>query len=95
MAGNWIAGAVKHPGALHREMGVPAGKSIPKAKLAKAAKSGGKLGQRARLAETLEGMHKSTPPKHNPKTMSYKPTQKEPISTDRGEFAFRKNGGGR
>lgn len=51
---NWIKGAIKHPGALHREMGVPAGKKIPAAKLAKAAHAGGKLGQRARLAETLE-----------------------------------------
>ena len=95
MLGNWIAGAVKHKGALRKELGAKPGQPIPQAKLAKAAKAPGKEGQRARLAETLEGMHKSTPPKHNPKTMSYKPTQKEPISTDRGEFAFRKNGGGR
>jgi hypothetical protein len=53
MAKNWIAGAIKHPGALHRELGVPKGKKIPKAKLAKAAKAGGKEGQRARLAITL------------------------------------------
>lgn len=56
--GHWIKGAIKHPGALHKEMGVPAGKKIPAAKLAKAAGKGGKLGQRARLAETLGGMHK-------------------------------------
>jgi hypothetical protein len=55
---NWIAGAIKHPGALHREMGIPQGKKIPAKKLAAAAKKGGKLGQRARLAETLKGMHK-------------------------------------
>ena len=53
---NWIKGAIKHPGALHKELGVPEGKKIPAKKLAKAAKSGGKLGQRARLAETLKGM---------------------------------------
>ena len=53
--GKWISGAIKHPGALHRELGVPQGKKIPTAKLAKAAKAGGKLGQRARLAETLKG----------------------------------------
>ena len=51
---NWIAGAVKHPGALHKELGIPQGKKIPAAKLAKAAKAGGKLGQRARLAETFK-----------------------------------------
>src|SRR6266850_3944175 len=56
--GHWIKGAIKHPGALHKEMGVPAGKKIPAAKLAKAATKGGKLGQRARIAETLSGMHK-------------------------------------
>jgi hypothetical protein len=53
---NWIAKAIKKPGALHREMGVPMGKKIPSAKLNKAAKAGGKLGQRARLAKTLKGM---------------------------------------
>lgn len=31
-------------------------------------------------------------PKHDPKTMSYREGQKESIKTDRGEFAFRKNG---
>lgn len=55
---NWIAGAIKHPGSLHREMHVPAGKSIPAKKLAAAAKKGGKLGARARLAETLKGLHR-------------------------------------
>lgn len=55
---NWIAGAIKHKGALHSEMGVPQGKKIPVAKLSKAAKAGGKLGKRARLAETLRGLHK-------------------------------------
>ena len=58
MAKNWIAGAIKKPGALHKQMGVPKGKKIPAAKLAKAAKAGGKLGQRARLAETLKKLHK-------------------------------------
>ncbi len=55
---NWIAGAIKKPGALHAEMGVKMGTKIPAGKLAAAAGKGGKLGQRARLAETLEGMHK-------------------------------------
>ena len=53
--GGWIAGAIKKPGALHKQLGVPAGEKIPAKKLAKAAQAGGKLGQRARLAETLKG----------------------------------------
>lgn len=55
--GNWIAGAIKHPGALHRELGVPEGKKIPAKKLAKAAHSDNpKLARRANMAETLKGM---------------------------------------
>lgn len=57
MAKNWIQKAIKHPGALHRELHVPMGKDIPQGKLEKAAEKGGKLGRRARLAETLEGFH--------------------------------------
>lgn len=57
MAKNWIAGAIKKPGALHKELGVPQGKKIPAGKLAAAAKKGGKEGKRARLAETLKGFH--------------------------------------
>lgn len=54
----WIKGAIKKPGALHEQLGVPQGEKIPAKKLAKAAKAPGKLGQRARLAETLKGMKK-------------------------------------
>lgn len=51
---NWIAGAVGKPGALHSQMGVPAGNKIPHSALVKAAHSPNKLlGQRARLAITL------------------------------------------
>lgn len=57
MAKKWIQGAIKKPGALHEEMGIPKGKKIPAGKLAAAAKKGGKLGKRARLAETLKKMH--------------------------------------
>jgi hypothetical protein len=53
---NWIAGAIKKPGALRKELGVKEGKTIPAKKLVAAAKKPGKLGQRARLAETLKGM---------------------------------------
>lgn len=55
---DWIKGAVKHKGALHKELGVPMGKKIPESKLEKAEKSPGKLGKRARLAETLKGFKK-------------------------------------
>jgi len=55
---NWIQKAIKKPGALHKDLGVPAGKKIPSAKLAAAAKKPGKVGKRARLAETLKGMKK-------------------------------------
>ena len=57
MAGEkWIQKAIKKPGALRSELGVKAGKTIPTKKLAAAAKKPGKLGQRARLAETLKKM---------------------------------------
>ena len=55
---NWIAGAIKKPGALKASLGVKSGEKIPAGKLAKAAKAPGKMGQRARLAETLKGMKK-------------------------------------
>ena len=55
---NWIQKAIKKPGQLHKDLGVPAGKKIPAGKLASAAKKGGKVGQRARLAQTLKGMKK-------------------------------------
>ncbi len=54
----WISGAIKKPGALRAQLGVKKGEKIPAKKLAKAAKAPGKLGQRARLAETLKGMKK-------------------------------------
>ena len=55
---NWIAGAIKHPGALHEELGVPKGKKIPAAKIKKAEKAGGKEGKRAALAITLGKLRK-------------------------------------
>ena len=55
---NWIAGAIKHPGALHKQLGVPAGKKIPAKKLNAAAKKKGTLGRRVRLAKTLTKMKK-------------------------------------
>lgn len=58
MAEHWISGAIKHPGALHKELGIKQGDKIPESKLRKAEHAGGKLGKRARLAETLKGLHK-------------------------------------
>lgn len=55
---NWIKDAVKKPGALRESLGVKKGEKIPAAKLAAAAKKPGKMGQRARLAETLKGLKK-------------------------------------
>jgi hypothetical protein len=58
MAEKWIQKAIKNPGALKKELGVKKGDKIPAGKLAAAAKKPGKIGQRARLAETLKGMKK-------------------------------------
>lgn len=52
--GDFIQGAIKKPGALHRELGVPQGKKIPAKKIKKAEKAGGKEGERARFAVTLK-----------------------------------------
>ena len=65
MAHHWIAGAITHPGALHRQLGVPAGRNIPAKTLATAAKKGGTLGERARLAETLKGFTHTSPKKRS------------------------------
>lgn len=54
----WIAGAVKHPGALHRDLGVPMGEKIPKAKVRLAAEGSGVTARRARLALTLGKLRK-------------------------------------
>ena len=58
VAEKWIQKAIKKPGALRKELGAKEGKPIPAGKLAAAAKKPGKLGQRARLAETLKGLKK-------------------------------------
>ncbi len=56
---NWIQGAIKKPGALRASLGVKKGSKIPAGKLRAAAKKGGKMGRRARLAMTLKKLHKS------------------------------------
>lgn len=56
--GGWIKDAIKKPGALRKELGVKSGEKIPAKKLAEAAKKPGKMGKRARLAETLGKLRK-------------------------------------
>lgn len=55
---NWIAGATKNKGGLHRSLGVPMGKKIPASKLAKGAKMGGKVAKEVSLARTLKKLRK-------------------------------------
>lgn len=56
---HWIQGAIKHPGALHRELGVSTKKAIPAAKLRMAANSSNEtLARRARFALTLKKINK-------------------------------------
>lgn len=56
--GGWIKDAIKKPGALKASLGVKKGEKIPAKKLEKAASAPGKMGQRARLAQTLKGLKK-------------------------------------
>ncbi len=59
MAKKWIAKAIRHPGALHKKLGVPEGQKIPAKKLAKAAKSNNPTTRRqVGLAKTLKGFKK-------------------------------------
>jgi len=58
MAEKWIQKAIKKPGSLRKSLNVPTGKTIPTKKLASAAKKPGKMGQRARLAQTLKKLGK-------------------------------------
>lgn len=82
---HWIGQAIQHPGALHRQLGVPQGQKIPTAELNVAANAGGKLGKRARLAETLRGMHSGMRPAgHHP----HKPTGKK-AGPDADEITMR------
>ena len=57
-AKKWIQAAIKKKGALSKQLGVPEKENIPAGKLAAAAEKGGKLGKRARLAQTLRRLHK-------------------------------------
>lgn len=58
MAKKWLKGAVKHPGALHKDLGVPEGEKIPADKLEAATHSDNPtVAKRAHLAETMKGFH--------------------------------------
>lgn len=54
----WIQKAIKKKGALRKSLGVKKGEKIPAKKLSAAAKKPGKMGLRARLAQTLKGFKK-------------------------------------
>jgi len=52
----WIGEAIERPGALRKFLGIKRGDKVPEEELAAAAKKPGKLGQRARIAQTLDTM---------------------------------------
>jgi hypothetical protein len=54
---NWMAGAVKHPGALRSTLKAKPGKDIPIEKLKAAARKPGIEGKRARLAMVFKRSH--------------------------------------
>ena len=59
MAKKWIQEAIKKPGSLHKDLGIPEGKKIPAKKLKKAEKSKDPtIRKRAILAETLKRFKK-------------------------------------
>lgn len=60
VAEKWIQKAInpEHKGSLRKALGAKTGEPIPAKKLAAAAKKSGKIGKRARLAETLKGLRK-------------------------------------
>jgi len=59
MAEKWIKKAIKHPGKLHRELGVPQGEKIPAKKLKKAEHSKSPTIRReANLAKTLSKLRR-------------------------------------
>lgn len=53
---NWIKGAVKKPGQLHRDLGVAPDKPIPADAVKKASKGNSKTAYRARFALTMAKM---------------------------------------
>lgn len=57
MAGNWIKGAIKHPGALTKKATAAGESPMTFAKQHKG--DSGKTGRQARLAVVLRGLHKA------------------------------------
>ena len=55
MSEQWIQKAIKHKGALHKALGVPADKKIPAKKLAVKPSDSPKMAKRKTLAKTLRG----------------------------------------
>jgi hypothetical protein len=59
MSKKWIQGAIKHPGALKKTLGVKEGEKIPASKLKAAEHSkNATTAKRAHLAETLKHFYK-------------------------------------
>jgi len=58
MAKNWIAGAIKKPGALHSALNIPQSKKIPASKLSVKEGDSSLMKRRKILAKTLGKMHK-------------------------------------
>jgi len=56
--GNWIGKATKNKGGLHRSLGVPKGKKIPKSQLATKPGDSPKVKKQKALARTLGKMNK-------------------------------------
>ncbi len=76
MKNRFIKAAIKRPGQLHRDLGVPQGQKIGAEKIEEAAERGGKTGQRARFALVLRG--KRNEPR---KRMSLRMEQHQKINT--------------
>lgn len=55
---HWISSAIRKPGALHEQLDIPKDEKIPADVLEKASNKPGKLGRRARLAQTLRKLNK-------------------------------------
>jgi hypothetical protein len=56
---NWIKGAIKHEGSLHKSLGVKQGEKIPAKKLERATHSDDpKVRKQAALAETLKKLNR-------------------------------------
>lgn len=55
----WISGAIRNPGALHRDLGVPEGEKIPASRIQQAAHGSGATARRARLALVLRKINRN------------------------------------